>query len=292
MPKYSVLFARFPFLNQECPDVTDWLLRTCDKARRDPRIDQVHHVRFDDTPVTMTRNRMIEHAKKLNVDLLCMVDSDMCPDCERDGKPFWDTSLDFILSHTGGPCVVAAPYCGPPPQCCVYIFRWANWVNDPYWPDVRQEMYTREEAAIRLGFERVSALPTGLMLLDMRAIAKLKPPYFYYEWRNNYTEKASTEDVTFTRDMALIGSVPIYVNWDAWAGHWKRYLVKKPKAIFVEDVQDKYVEAVKQELSRRRKLVMVGEGQGPSVDESLVLTGEQLAKRNGAPVNDRTVSVG
>lgn len=260
--KYSVLFCRFPFLNQECPDTTDWLLRTQLKTCRDPRIEHIHHARFDDTPVTMTRNQMIAKAQELKVDYLCMVDSDMNPDSESDGKPFWDTTWEFMLKHRHrGPCIVGAPYCGPPPACCVYIFRWASNVNgDAYYPDMRLEMYGREDAARRTGFEKVAALPTGLMLLDMCAINKIKPPYFYYEWKDRTeSEKASTEDVTFTRDMSFAG-VPLYCNWDAWAGHWKRYCVRKPRCIDVDGVKSKFRDAVEKDISQSKKLVMFGDG--------------------------------
>jgi hypothetical protein len=279
MPKYSILFARFPFLNQECPDTTDWLIRTAIKTVKDQRISTVEQARYDDTPVTMTRNQMIRHAKQLGVDYLCMVDSDMYPDCEPDGKPFWDTTFNFMLQHEG-PCIVGAPYCGPPPVCSVYVFRWCNNMNpgDCYYPDMRLEMIPRECAAKMQGFEKVAALPTGLMMVDMRAISKIKAPYFYYEWKDEEeAEKGSTEDVTFTRDTSFAG-VPLYVNWDAWAGHWKRYCVKKPRLIDTDHVKQKFKDALADDFKASKKLIMLGDGVSAQLR---VMPTEQLLAQGG-----------
>lgn len=262
MPQYRVAFARFPYQNSECPDGTDWLVRTFVKASRDPRIRQADLWRADDTPVTMTRNAILKKAMSVEVDYLVMLDSDVSPDDEPDGRPFWDTTWDFMLNHPG-PCMVGAPYCGPPPCCNVYVFRWANWCNDPQAFDSRLEQYSREEAAVRAGFERVAALPTGLVMLDMRAVKSLSKevPPFYYEWKDAWqTEKASTEDVTFTRDLSMAHQIPLYCNWDSWCGHWKRYKVKKPRLICVDDVREQFREALAKPVKRGESLVMIGEG--------------------------------
>ncbi len=265
MPKYSVAIARFPWQNQENPQATDWLLKTFDSMRKDDRIGEIQPCwRVDDTPITMGRNRILQMALERKIDYLLWLDSDMAPDCEPDGKPFWDTSFDFMLAHNG-PCVVAAPYGGPPPHCNVYVFRWANWCNDAPDFDGSVEQFSREEAAARSGFERCAALPTGVMLIDVRALQVLPKdhPPTYYEWCDPWqTKKASTEDVTLTRDLALLG-IPQYVNWDAWAGHWKRYLVRKPRPLSIDQIQGSYRKAMDQKVKRDESLVMVGEGQAP-----------------------------
>ena len=52
----------------------------------------------------------------------------------------------------------------------------------------------------------------------MRAIELLPKPWFSYEFKDEEkTEKASTEDIVFTRDLHLLG-VPQYCFWNAWAG--------------------------------------------------------------------------
>jgi hypothetical protein len=266
--KVSVLFARFPFGGVDHPDTTDWLVETVLKAKADPRISAVHHWRIDDTPITMGRNRCLEVAKKAGIDYVLMLDSDMNPDayctgalhalgCDSFARPFWDSALNFALVHEG-PCLIAAPYCGPPPGENVYIFRWATEQSHHPNADLRLEQYGREEAATRLGIEEVAALPTGLILIDMRALANLSPPYFRYEWTDSTeSAKASTEDVVFTRDVSLSG-VPIYVNWMAWAGHHKRKCVGKPNLLTSDAVRKELREALTRPGVRERTLVRNG----------------------------------
>lgn len=270
MPQVSVLFARFPFGRCDDPDSTDWLVRTVLRAKQDPRISDVHHWRMDDTPITMSRNACLAHALKIGVDVVCLLDSDMAPDLhllrrdEPGCKPFWDSSLDFLLAHRG-PCVVAAPYCGPPPVSNVYVFRWASHQNPGMapGPDLRLEQFSREEAAYRTGIERVAALPTGLMLLDTRALAALEPPYFRYEWADaTESAKASTEDVVFTRDLDMAG-IPQYVNWDAWAGHWKRVCVAKPQLIHSDQVREQFRQAVLRGGKSDERTLMMEDRHGP-----------------------------
>lgn len=242
--KASVMFARFPFGRHDEPDVTDWLLETTLKAKADPRVGELHQWRIDDTPITMGRNKCLKEARKKGIDYLLMIDNDMSPDLQVPGaKPFWDTTFDFMLQHQE-PCCVAAPYCGPPPIENVYIFRWTTCRTNDAQPDWQLSQYSREEAAQMAGICEVGALPTGLMLIDMRILDHLKPPWFYYEWTDaTESEKASTEDVTFTRDLSLLG-IQQYCNWDAWAGHWKRLCVQKPQIVHVNQIRQKFVDAV------------------------------------------------
>lgn len=253
---FSVFFARFPYQNAECPDSADWVLKTAIKCKQDPRIGAIFQARFDDTPITMTRNQAALAARKHGADYLVMIDSDMKPDLPGE-EPFWETSLEFLLAHRDQPCMIAAPYCGPPNACNTYVFQWANWMNEGARDlDFRLEQFTREEAAVRADWfraqgkppiEQVAALPTGLIIIDTRVFDVVKPPWFYYEWKDKTeSEKASTEDVTFTRDASLSGC-PVYCNWGSWAGHWKRFLVEKPQPIKVEAIQRKFVEAVLRE---------------------------------------------
>ncbi len=263
-----VMVARFPYGGQEHPDTTDWLVGTVAKMKADKRIDaDILRMREDDTPITLSRNKVCKIARQQKADLILMLDNDMSPDLKLPGsKPFWDSTLDFMLNHSG-PCVVAAPYCGPPPHSNVYVFQWNNHVNEHADGDMRLEQFGREEAAIRTGFEEVAALPTGLILIDVRALDYLKHPLFYYEWADEeQSTKASTEDVTFTRDLSLAGC-PVYVNWDAWAGHWKRWRADKPQPLTVEQVRLKMTEAALSGRHSGQKLMMVGEGTDAAVDQ-------------------------
>jgi len=275
----SVFFGRFPFGGVDHPDTTDWLLQTFLKARADPRISHVLHSRLDDTPITMSRNSMVQRARQVKADYLVMIDSDMSPDLPYPGsKPFWDTSLDFLLQHHG-PAIIAAPYCGPPPLENLYVFQWANWQTDHPNKDRRLEQYTREQAATLGGIQRAGAVPTGLILIDMRVFERMEPPYFYYEYTDQtHSKKASTEDVTFSRDAGLCG-IPLYCNWDAWAGHWKKKRVGKPVLTTVDEVRKDFHAAFERNFQSNERLVILGEGRN----------GEQEIALGGNPLADRVV---
>jgi hypothetical protein len=290
------MIARFPFGNSEAPSCTNWLVKTMLEAKAHPNIGEIHHAEIDDTPITMGRNRAFERAKTYKADLLLMIDSDMAPDVGMDpmrpeyailgARPFFLTALDFMLNHAG-PCVVAAPYCGPPPWENVYTFQFARReTNNPNPTDIQVNQFTREEAFARGGFEQCAALPTGLCLIDMRVVKHLRFPYFDYEWEGDgmpcalcgqrepgpRSQKASTEDVYWSRNLRMAG-VPQYCLWDAWAGHWKRKLVTKPSLLTADSVIMAYREAIMRGQISTEKLIMVGEGHSdlsaiPSVNGS------------------------
>lgn len=247
----KILFFRFPYGNHEEPDVTDWMIETVIEASRDDRIEEMKFARIADTPITMTRNRAVKVAKEIGADLLVMVDSDMAPDLykkDEQATPFWKTAFDFWWNYPG-PCIIAAPYCGPPPNESCYVFEWQTRQNDVIDGEGKIAMIPREAAAAKRGIGRVAALPTGLMLIDMKAFEGLKEPYFYYEM-DDYTcsGKASTEDVTFTRDADFAG-VPLYCTWDSWAGHWKRKCVGRPMPLPMGIIPHKFRQSVERELA-------------------------------------------
>jgi hypothetical protein len=261
MPKFDIMLCSFPYRNSECPSVGRWMGDLKVKLSRDERIGRVIECPIDDTPITMTRNLAIKTAQEHKVDLVLFVDDDMAPDGYMDrpmAKPFWDSTFEFMLNHAG-PCIVAAPYCGPPPDEAVYIFKLTKRQSDNPNVDISLNMFPREEAAQRSGFEEVIALPTGLMLIDMRCIASLAPPYFDYEWADPpfNTRKASTEDVYFTRNASLAG-IRIYCNWYSWAGHWKNKQVGPPTILTPDMVRKEYRDAVsKNRMTSDQSLLFV-----------------------------------
>jgi hypothetical protein len=244
--KAKLMIARFPGGGSERQECVDWLIDTHMKASRDPRITEVVRWRIADTPITMGRNRCLKVAKEQGCDLVLMVDSDMWPDLylghDPSAKSFYDAAMDHVFAHAG-PCAVAAPYCGPPPIENIYVFRWGVRESDNPNFGFSLDQYSRDEAAMMGGVQEAAALPTGVFLLDMRGYDVLleqkqqavadgyatKPqPMFYYEWTDHHeTEKASTEDVTFSRDLSLAG-VKVYCAWDSWAAHIKTKIVGKP----------------------------------------------------------------
>lgn len=270
MPKYKLMIARFPYLGNEATECVDWLMDLMPRVVGDARFD-VTTWKEADTPITMTRNDCLEVAKRNKVDLVLMVDSDMAPDVllghEPAAKPFFQTSVEFMLNHAG-PCAVGAPYCGPPPHENVYVFEWQNFESGQPNRDLKLGQYTREDAFRQTGIKEVAALPTGLFLLDVRALKNIDYPYFQYEYEGDGDEcphcgvrkpgpqnkKASTEDVVHTRDLSLNG-VKQYCNWDAWAGHVKRKVVGKPLPLGVDILSKKLRDAMAAGQDNRERLV-------------------------------------
>lgn len=263
--KFNVCFAHFAYggnggISSEVPDIREWQVPLVAEIARDERVGEIRIFNISDTPITMSRNRSILQAREMGADVLIMVDSDMKPDMYvgSDGlaKPFFQSSFDFLVNHYHkGPCVIGAPYCGPPPAECVYVFEWRNMQSEHANPDFQLKMYERSQSVKMSGIQECAALPTGLIMFDVRAFDLIEPadeiakPFAYYEWSNKYaSEKASTEDVTMTRDLSLVGTQklgynPVYCNWDAWAGHWKPKCVGKPQFIEAKAVSEKLKES-------------------------------------------------
>lgn len=284
MQKFRVLVATFSYggnggIKSEVPDVRNWLIRTSHEAAKDERIEAFDICDFADTPITMCRNNAVKTALDHDYDFLLMVDSDMNPDLllgkSPVAQPFWKTSFDFVVQNwrlkEAGVCV-GAPYCGPPPLENCYVFRWRKHQSqNPGERDMKLDSYTREEAAVLRGIQRVAALPTGLILFDNRLFHLTAPrdasdsPWFYYEYTDRYqTRKASTEDVTATRDISLAclhrhGYNPIYCNWDAWAGHWKPKCVCKPDILFADEVATKLARSIQRGWESDVAMVNVGD---------------------------------
>lgn len=265
MRQYVVMLAQFPGGNQTHAEAAGWVTATALKMAKDPRISKVIPFRIGDTPITMGRNRAVKVALENGVDYILMVDSDMKPDLPYAGaKPFWDSSWEWMLKRRDeeeairekssdegcaeayltkwyAPATVAAPYCGPPPEECVYVFQWAGFETGSKNPNFKLDMIPRETAALRVGLESVPALPTGVILYDIRVFRRMEAegllPWFEYEWKDKpyNTEKATTEDVYQTRNAGMLGC-PQIVNWDAWAGHIKSKIVPKPEILTQDHV--------------------------------------------------------
>lgn len=257
-------------ISSEVPDVREWIVPISVNGSKDPRIERLHVWTLSDTPITMTRNRAVLQAREMGLDVLVMVDSDMKPDMmagQPGAKPFFDSSFEYIYNrYERGPVVIGAPYCGPPPHECVYVFRWQNRESNVPGPDYQLEMYDRHTASSLAGIQECAALPTGVIMYDMRVFELTEPKkegdkhWFYYEFDLYGANKHSTEDVTNTRDISLagvqqLGYNPVRCNWDAWAGHWKPKLVGKPQIIDAAAVSHKLADAAKAGFDSTTKLI-------------------------------------
>lgn len=275
------LFVAFPSYGgnggvaAEHPDIRGWWSELYPKLLQDPRIGRVVTRDYNDTPITMIRNRMVVDARRAGCHLLLMVDSDQSPNKHAGEpwfKPFWDAAFPEVYDHYGkGPLVVGAPYCGPPHAGeNVYVFCWEADGNRGDATPIRLAQYSRSTARKMRGVQEAAALPTGLILYDMRAFELIEPSgltaervieklllrqltplealcalqsgWFSYEWKDGYaSEKASTEDVQNTRDISLAGQAklgynPLRVAWDSWIGHWKPWNVGKPESYDVSHI--------------------------------------------------------
>ncbi len=247
MTKRSLLITTFNYGGRADQSVIDYLLDLSMEAGNHPSFghDRVFRMNFNSTPLDMLRNRAVVNAEANGVDYLMMIDSDMAPDLHLDAsgkaikhfpnaKRFFTSSIDWMLAHDE-PTVVAAPYCGPPPIENCYVFRWGSKQSHCPGPQFGVHQYGRDEAALMTGIQEAAALPTGVMLIDMRVFRNWKHPRFYYEYTDERCiDKASTEDVTFSRDMLAQG-FKCYCNWDAWAGHNKHKVVGKPEIVCPDD---------------------------------------------------------
>lgn len=285
--KCKVMLARFPGDYSERPPSSNWVMQTLVKLRPRPetyreiengfaykcdhdRIDEVFVWWKSDTPITMTRNLSVREAKKHGVDYLLMIDNDMAPDQPVPGaKPFWETAFDFLWGR-GVPAVVGAPYVGPGFHQNVYVFRWQsanNWAGAKNNHSIAK--YGRAEASRKSGIEQVAALPTGLILYDMRLFERMKQPMYYYEMTDDWSEKLSTEDVTNTRDIAFTWSdVPgagVFCAWDCWAEHIKLTHFGKPDEMTIESLGKVYRDVQDTGFNAGEKVVAVGDDhKGPT----------------------------
>lgn len=281
-------------ISSEHPSIREWALQTVPRMKADPRIGWVDTITIADTPVTYVRNRFVKIAKQRGAHLCLMVDSDQDPNKhagEAWYRPFWDEAFNFIYSrYHKGPHVVGAPYCGPPGGTeNVYVFQWDNQGDRGPETVYRLEQYTRAQAAMMSGVQEAAALPTGMILYDMRCFDLIEPSsltkrqvleqvasgtmdvrdaeaaltegYFHYEWNDQYAdEKGSTEDVSNTRNIAMNGIVklgynPVYCAWDSWIGHWKPWNVGKPVRHMTEQIGSVFKEAVLNDVRRGERIV-------------------------------------
>lgn len=318
--KVNVLFAFYPYggnggCANEHPNIRNWFASTVESCNKDKRIGAVITRDYSDTPIPMMRNRSVIEARECGADVLVMVDSDQHPDLylgqDVSVVPFFESSFDFLYKRKmqGKPSVIGAPYCGPPPGECVYVFKWENNESDNPNTDHRLEMYSREQAAQMTGIHPAAALPTGCIMFDMemfnitdpkheyqallkrygdkRLAEALTKPWFYYEYDDIYqAKKASTEDVTASRDMVLcayakLGYNTMFCQWSSWAGHWKPKCVGKPVVLNSDSINSKYAEAVSSGRKNHHTIMDITQ---LNADKKVVSA--QTAAPSGKVVND------
>jgi len=223
-------------------ELTPWAMQAAVWASKQRDIDGgLHYWQANDTPITMVRNLAVRAALANDIDILVMVDSDMAPDIDK-SHPFLPGAFEFIRKRwQQAPTIISAPYCTGGPSYNPVMGTWRTFGASGM--DVATDLYTREEAAQLHGIQPCSLQGTGLMCIDTRIfsgfpvgdeLVRLPEPWFYYEYRDgSNSEKASTEDMVFTRNASLLfarhGIEVGFVDWDAWSWHVKTQFVGKPQ---------------------------------------------------------------
>ncbi len=313
MKTYKVALAQFPGGGVSRIETNAWVVRAVREMDKDDRISEVVSLTYADTPITMLRNRAVLDARAAGCQYLLMLDSDMSPDVPCAGcSPFWATAWQFMMERRARevasrieghkrcgpvgtqqakapfdapfemnntvlrefpPATIAAPYCGPSPDQCCYVFEWKSRGSGHPNPDFQLGMVPRESAAIRSGVQEAAALPTGLILYDMRVFDVLPPPWFDYEWADPpfNSRKATTEDVFQTRNASMLG-LPQYCAWDCWAAHVKTERVGKPMIVTRDEVHASLRDAVLRGID--------------SGDRLIVLSSEPATQTSEAPADD------
>jgi hypothetical protein len=239
--KVNVLVNAFTYAKAVGADVFRYCCGVGPALQSHKRVESVMVSYTQGYPTDRVRNAACAQARRDGFHFLLMLDDDMHPDLllghEPDAQEFLPTALDFMLAHDG-PCCVGAPYCGSPPAQEVVVMKNREYAPDlPEGSGLKLDKYTRDEAALLSGIKRVAALPTGCLLIDLRALDVLPAPWFSYEYDDPpyNTKLASTEDIVFTRNLDWLG-VPQYCHWSAWAGHVKTFTTGKPMPAPVVDI--------------------------------------------------------
>lgn len=240
--KVRILMHAFTYSGQLSGHLYGWSIGAPWGVQNHPRVESVVGSWSQGYPISRLRNAVVMGACQQGYDFLLMLDSDQAPDLlvgnDPKAKPFLPTAIDFMLAHDG-PCFVGAPYCAGPPDQSVVVMREREYAPGMIGGEGKKiDKYTREEAAAMTGVTEVAGLPTGCLMLDLRAFARIAPPWFDYEYVDPpyNTRLASTEDIFLTRNARWLG-IPLYCAWDCWAGHAdKTFLVGKPKPLPLDEV--------------------------------------------------------
>ena len=211
--------------------LADWLALTCHKIATDPRFSGLESFFVDQHGVCLARNLAVETARQRGCTHLAMIDSDQVPDYISGAPPFWDTSINFMLA-VDEPCMVAAPTAKADGTVVVY--------REVETDDTCQlEFVDNEYAATATGIQQVHAVSLAMSLIDLRCFDILEawrpegnqvcPPFFRFGYHDRTESSLLFGEESMTMNLTEAG-VPVFVNWDCWAGHSKPIIHGKPVA--------------------------------------------------------------
>ncbi len=195
-------------------------------------ISEIHETRL-----VLMRNLIVQMAKEAQCGKILMVDPDAFPDTyvkltgvDPQGRPvyadrfrpFFDAAWSFMQANRRemGPMVLAAPARGCSPDNDVQVFFRTT--------DGRMIKISNDEAKKQIGWHRVGAVGTHLMLIDTEVFSRLEHPYFEDVYRDNtHTKLWKGQDVMFCRKCNE-QDMPVIVNFDCWSAHWQDECVQMP----------------------------------------------------------------
>lgn len=202
-----------------------------------PDIELIESSNPQNARIGLSRNMVVDSALKNGFTHVFFLDPDhdidrYCRLGDERAVPFFDAAWSFMRQHDG-PCICAAPYCGRGPEYPVHVF-----VRNDAGRVVRIK---REQTANLHGWFAVEGAGTGVMLIDTRVFGLLErscaeersldwrsPPWFSDAWQDAYeTRLLQSQDVHFCLKCRRAG-VPIYVNFDCWAGHYQTECIERP----------------------------------------------------------------
>jgi len=163
-------------------------------------------------PTDIARNRIVKAALDCKADAVMMIDSDCVPP-----NGVFLPLLTKVLTHQ---CVAACPYVAKHGGVCVAF----------------KEPKTMHEIEKMTGWHEVQTCGTHLIAFTTSVFNYIPMPWFHYEYNSTHTGfRAGAEDTVFLNKVNKEG-IPIYVNFDLWAGHILPRVATKPKALTMADI--------------------------------------------------------
>lgn len=213
----------------ECPDMGSYLFSLgmsvgWQNARSEPS-DQVSFcgVHASRQRIHVCRNQAVDDAREFKATHLMFMDPDIVVDAyvglKSWAKRWWPEAWKSAIGDRKQ-AVLGAPYVGQ--AGLVQVF------------DLNRQRFQADDVSTRSGWERIGAIGTGLLLIDMKVFDRLdetgeKMPYFadaFEDWRQ--AKMIATQDLFFCERCRKAG-IPIYVNWDCWCAHWQNQPVLSPR---------------------------------------------------------------
>lgn len=152
------------------------------------------------------RNTFVETALGGDYDYLFFMDTDMT---------FPRGTLAMMIRHMGAigseaPPIIGGIYCNRGGDFRWHVYKWVE--EEEGWHSLRFPLNN--------GLQRVDAIGTGCMLIDMNVFKILEWPWFEYEYRMFQGERSRlSEDMTFCKKCMDAG-IPIYADTDIKCGHF------------------------------------------------------------------------